>query len=126
MTTAQRATADRMIAAKGQPVTLTRRMQGEYNPATGSASITETTQMGKGVIFDFADGLRNLAGTNIPAAARQCYLSALDMAGAVLTRPAVDDRLSDVSGVTYNVSAVSELSPAGTDILYTLTIEAAA
>jgi hypothetical protein len=125
MTTAQRLSADRMIEAKGQAVTLTRRASGPYDPATGSAAITETTQTGKGVILDFADGLRKIAGTNIPAVARQCFLSALNDNGSPLTRPAVDDKLTDASGVVYTVTAVSELSPAGTDILYTLTIEAA-
>lgn len=117
MTAAQRAFADRMIAAKGQAVTLTRRASGAYNPATGAAAITTTTQTGKGVIFDFGDGLRKIAGTNIPATDRQCYLSALG-----ITRPEVDDTLTDASGVVYTVAAVSELSPAGTDILYTLTL----
>lgn len=122
MTTAQRATADRLIEAKGQAVTLTRRTSGAYSPTTGMATITTTTQTGKGVIFDFGDGLRKIAGTNIPATDRQCYLSALDATGQTITRPAVDDTLTDASGVKYTVVAVSELSPAGTDIFYTLTL----
>lgn len=125
MTVAQRLSADRMIAAKGQTLTLTRQASGAYNPATGSAAVTTSTQTGKGVIFDFAGGLRKLAGANIPAVARQCHLSALKTDGTPLTRPEVNDRLTDASSVTYTVTEVSELSPAGTDIFYTLTIEAA-
>lgn len=124
MTVAQRLSADRMIEAKGQAVTLTRRASGSYDTATGTASITESTQSGKGVIFDFGAGLRKMAGANIPAVARQCYLSALNSSGGALSRPEVNDKLTDASGVAYTITEVSELSPAGVDILYTLTIEA--
>lgn len=123
MTAAQRSTAHRMIDAKGQAVTLTRLASGAYDPATGTAAITTTTQTGKGVIFDYGDGLRKMAGSNIPAAARQCYLSALSTTGT-LSRPAVDDTLTDAAGLVYAISAVSELSPAGVDIIYILTMEA--
>ena len=125
MTAAQRTTADAMIEAKGQTVTLTRRTSGAYDPATGSATIVDTVQTGKGVILDFATGLRKMAGSNIAAADRQCLLSALNSAGAALTRPAVDDTLTDAAGNAFTITEVSELSPAGTDILYTLTVKAA-
>lgn len=46
MTVAQRSTANRLIADKGQTVTLTRRASGAYNPATGTSAITTTTQTG--------------------------------------------------------------------------------
>lgn len=124
MTVAQRLSANRMIAAKGQTVTLTRRAAGAYTPATGTATISESTQTGKGVIFDFGDGLRKMAGANIPAGSRSCILSALNTSGSALTRPQVDDTLTDATGSKYGVAAVSELSPAGTDIIYTLTLAA--
>jgi len=114
-----------MIEDKGQTVTLTRRTSGAYDPATGSSTIVETVQTGKGVILDFATGLRKMAGSNIAAADRQCLLSALNSAGAALTRPAVDDTLTDAAGNAFTITEVSELSPAGTDILYTLTVKAA-
>lgn len=122
MTTAQRTRAYDMIAAKGQTVTLTRRASGAYNSATGTAAITTSTQTGKGVILDFGAGLRKLAGANIAAADRQCILGALNTSGAALTRPAVDDTLTDAAGNVFTVTAVSELSPAGTDIIYDLTV----
>lgn len=113
-----------MISARGQAVTLTRRAAGAYNPATGAAAVTPTTQNGKGVILDFADGLRKMAGENIAAADRQCLLSALNTVGTALTRPAVNDTLTDAAGNVFTVIAVSELSPAGLDIIYTLTVRA--
>lgn len=124
MTAAQRISADRMIAAKGQAVTLTRRASGAYNPATGQASITTSTQAGKGVILPFAQGLRKMAGTNIPATDRQCLLSGLRADGTPLDAPKVDDTLTDATGLTYAVTEVSPLAPAGLSIIYELTVRA--
>lgn len=124
MTSAKRLAAHQMLTAQGQTVTLTRRTGGSYDVATLSATITTSTQTGKGVIFDFPAGLRKAGNTNIPAGARECYLSALNTAGTVLTRPEVDDLLTDAGGTIYTVSGVSELAPAGVDIMYILVLEA--
>ena len=126
MTVAQRLTANRLIAAKGQAVTLTRRAAGAYDPATGTAAITETTQTGKGVILPFGQGIRKRADSNVTATDRLCYLSALNASGAALTEPKVDDFLTDAGGVKYAVVEVSPLSPAGLDIMFELTVRAAA
>lgn len=124
MTIAQRATAARLIAAKGQVVTLTRRAAGAYNTATGAAAIVSTTQAGKGVILPFATGLRKMAGTNIPATDRQCLLSALTTTGSALTAPKVDDTLTDAGGRVYTVVDVGALAPDGVTSLYELTVRA--
>ena len=105
MTIAQRATADAMIAAKGQAVTLTRRASGAYNPATGAAAITTSTQTGKGVILPLGAGLRKMSGTNIPDGAVQCLLSGLTATGATLTAPQIDDTLTD-TGVTHKLRMI--------------------
>lgn len=125
MTAAQRLSADRMIEAKGQTVTLTRRSAGAYNTATGKAAITETTQTGKGVILPFAVGIRKRGDSNVTQADRQCLLSALNSAGASLTAPVVDDKLTDASGATYVITEVSPLAPDGTAVLYELTVRRA-
>ncbi len=122
MTTAQRSRAHDMIARNGQAVTLTRRASGTYNPATGTAAITTTTQTGKGVIFPFSAGLRKMAGTNIPASDQQCILSALNSAGAALTAPQVDDTLTDANGQVYTITEVAAIKPAGLSIIYELTV----
>ncbi len=122
MTTAQRSTAHAMIAAKGQTVTITRRASGAYNAGTGAATITTSTQTGKGVILPFGAGLRKLAGTNIPEGAVQCYLSALKTDGTALDEPKVDDSLTDANALVYAVTEVSRLSPAGLPVLYELTL----
>ena len=45
-------TALRLLQEYGQPMTLTRRTAGAYNPATGAATITSTTADAQGAIFD--------------------------------------------------------------------------
>lgn len=126
MTVAQRSSAANLIAAKGQAVTLTRRTAGAYDPTTGAAAITETTQTGKGVILPFSVGLRKQAGTNITATDRLCYLSGLTTGGSVLTAPEVDDTLTDANSVKWSISEVSPLAPAGLSIIYELTLRGAA
>lgn len=126
MTAAQRSTADRMIEAKGQAVTLTRRVSGAYNPATGTATITTSTQAGKGVILPLSAGLRHMAGSNVTQADRQCLLSGLKSDGSAMTPPQVDDTITDSNGVVWAVTEVSPLAPAGLSILYDLTVRGTA
>lgn len=126
MTIAQRATADAMIAAKGQAVTLTRRASGSYDPATGAAAITTSTQTGKGVILPLGAGLRKMAGTNIPDGAVQCLLSGLDATGTALTAPSIDDTLTDANSRVWTVIEVNPLAPAGLPIMFDLTLKGAA
>lgn len=119
--TAQAAlTANRLIAAKGQAVTLTRRASGAYNPATGAASVTETTQTGKGVILPLSAGVRHSANTSIPAGSVQCLLSAVG-----ISAPELDDRLTDAAGKVWAIVEVSTLEPAGEALLYDLRVTAA-
>ena len=125
MTVAQRTSANRMIAAKGQAVTLTRRSAGAYNTATGVAAVTTTTQTGKGVILPFGPGLRNQAGSAITADDRICYLSALKADGTALTAPKVNDELTDANSVKYTVIEIAPLSPAGLTVMFELTIRGA-
>ena len=125
MTIAQRTTANRLIADKGQTVTLTRRASGAYNTATGTSAIATTTQTGKGVILPFAQGIRKQSGSNVTAADRLCLLSGLTSAGAALTEPKVDDTLTDAGGAVYTITEVSPLEPAGLAIIYELTVRAA-
>lgn len=116
MTTAQRSTAHRMIAAKGQAVTLTRLASGAYNPATGAAAITTTTQTGKGVILPLG-GYRKVNGTSIVAGDETLLLSGLDSAGVALAEPGVNDTI-EAGGKTYTLTVVDSLHPAGLAILF--------
>lgn len=126
MTVAQRSRAHDLIEAKGQTVTLTRNASGTYNPATGTATITTSTQTGKGVILPFAQGIRKRSDSNVTAADRYCILSGLNSAGAALTEPRVDDKLTDSASNAYVITEVSPLEPAGLPIIWELTIRSAA
>lgn len=126
MTVAQRLSAANLIAAKGQAVTLTRQANGIYNPATGAAAVTTSTQTGKGVILPFGQGIRKRADSSVTQADRLCYLSALNASSAALTEPVVNDRLTDAAGNIYTITEVSPLEPAGMAVMYELTIRSAA
>lgn len=124
MTVAQRSTANRLIADKGQTVTITRRTAGAYDPATGTAAITETTQTGKGVILPLAP-YRKFAG-NVVAGDETLLLSGLNSAGAALTLPHVDDSVTDAGGNVFSMVSVDPLHPAGLDIVIDCVIRRAA
>jgi len=126
MSASNRTVANRMIADKGQTVTLTREVSGTYDPTTGTSAITTSTQTGKGVILPFSAGLRKLAGTNIAIGDKQCLLSALKTDGSALTAPVVGDTLTDSNSVVYEIVEVNPLEPAGLRIFYDLTLRAAA
>ena len=125
MTAAQRLSTDRLIEAKGQAVTLTRHVEGAYNTATATASITTTTVTGKGVILPLGPGARYQAGTNVSANDKTAYLSAIAADGSVITTPKVGDTVTDAGGKVHEIVAVMEISPAGLDIVYGLTVRAA-
>ena len=117
MSVQDRSDAYAMIAEEGQAVTLTHSVAGAYDPASGSASQTITTQSGKGVILPLSAGVKYLGGTNIPKGAKQCLLAA---DGTIA--PQVGDKLTDTNGAAYTVVEVSPLEPAGMALLYDLTI----
>lgn len=116
MTIQHRATAARLITDKGQSVTITHREAGAYDPATGTAAITTSTQAGKGVILPLA-GYRKVGVGNIVAGDETLLLSALKADGSVLTRPDVGDTVTATDGTVYGLIAVDPLHPDGMDSL---------
>lgn len=125
MTMAQRASADRLLGSKGQAITITRRAAGSYDTATGLAALVKTSQTGKGVILDFAAGVRNREGSTVLANDRQLYLSAVASDGTALTPPQVDDFVT-AGGHDFVVTEVSSLAPAGLTIMYTCIVRGVA
>lgn len=123
MTVAQRSRAHDLIAAKGQAVTLTRRASGAYDPATGQAAITTTTQAGKGVILPLSAFAK--AQGNIVEGDQQLLLSGLNASGAALTAPKVDDTVTDAGGTVWSLVAIEPLAPAGLSIIYDCVIRRA-
>jgi hypothetical protein len=119
-----RSSADRLIASKGQAITLTRQASQTYDPATGSATITTSTQSGRGVILPFS-AFRKAQG-NVVEGDQQLLLSALTSSGTVLTAPHVDDTATDANSNVWSIVSVDPLSPGGTDLIYDCVIRRAA
>lgn len=122
--TIDRQEAADMIADFGQTVTLTRLTSGAYDPATGTSSVTSTTQTGKGVILPLSAFRKSIG--NIVDGDNQLLLSGLTSTGAVLTTPHVDDTVTDASGNVWSLLAIDPLNPAGTAILYDCIVRRAA
>ena len=108
--------ADRMLRSKGQAVTITKRTAGAYDPATGGATVTTTTETGTGAVFEY--GNKNIDGSLIKVGDKQLLLSAFRAAGGALTAPVVNDTVTLASGTVYTITQVKALSPGGMDVLY--------
>lgn len=113
------ATANRLLKGKGQSITLSRQTAGAYDPATGTAAVTVTTQTAYGAVFPYAD--KNIDGVLIQEGDKQLLLSALNSAGTALVAPALNDTVL-IDSVTYTITRIKPLSPAGTTVLFDCTI----
>lgn len=113
-----------MLGSKGQAVVLTRRASGPYDPATGSSTITETTQGGRGVFLPLSPFRKSIG--NIAEGDQQLLLSALTSAGAALSAPHVDDTVMDANSAVWSLISVDPLAPAGLDIIYDCVVRRAA
>jgi hypothetical protein len=109
------ATANRLLKGKGQSITLTRRTAGTYDPATGTAAVTTTTQTAYGAMFEYGD--KNIDGVLIKEGDKQLLLSALNSAGTALVAPQLNDTVT-INTVVYTVVRIKPLSPAGTTVLF--------
>lgn len=109
------ATTNKILQSKGQAITLTRQTIGDYSVATSSASITETTQTGYGVLLDHGD--KEIDGTLIKFGDKRLLLTAIG-----ITAPVLGDKIT-VDSVTYTiVPPLKTVKPAGTTILYDLNL----
>ena len=106
------ATANRLLKSKGQAITITRQTAGAYDPATGAATVTTTTQSGWGAVFEYA--AKNIDGNLIQAGDKQLLLSAINAAGTALTAPQVNDTVN----VGGTITQIKTLSPAGTTVMF--------
>ena len=109
------ATANRLLKGKGQEITLTRQTAGAYDPATGTAAVTTTTQTAYGAMFEYGD--KNIDGVLIKECDKQLLLSALNSAGTALVAPQLNDTVT-INTVVYTVVRIKPLSPAGTTVLF--------
>jgi len=101
---------------KGQAVTLTRRVSGAYDPATGTTVVTETTQSGYGVPGSYKQN--EIDGALVQQGDVKLLLSTKQSDGTAITKPQVNDEVT-LSGRTFTIQSVSEVWPGGDAILYT-------
>jgi hypothetical protein len=118
-------TANRLLKGKGQVITITRQSAGTYDPATGTSTVTTSTQTGWGAIFEYDTkqaGIFNVPGSLIQVGDKQLLLSPLNSSGSALTAPAINDTVTDAAGKAYTVTQVKSMAPAGTVVLYELNL----
>jgi hypothetical protein len=115
-----KATATRMLTRHGQSITITRHAIGAYDPATGTATDTTSTQSGIGVIFEWGQqgstpsyGKSMIDKSLIIEGDKQLYLSATG-----ITIPNINDNITDKNGKVYMIKMIKELAPSGTAVLY--------
>jgi hypothetical protein len=112
------ATALKLLRKFGQFMTLTQRTTGDYDPATGSASVTESGQTVTGAVFDFPSKL--IDGTRILTGDKEVLIAA---SGLTLT-PAPGMKLTDADGNVFEVITAQPLAPAGEAVIHTLQVRA--
>ena len=103
------AVADSAMADLGQMVTLTTKSVGAYNPATGNASVTVSTQQVKAVVFPV--GAKDIDGTLIHQGDQKLLLS---MVGAA--PPHVGDTVT-IGATSYTITFIKLLTPSGVNVL---------
>lgn len=115
-----KANVTKMLTRYGQSLTITSHSIGPYDPATGTATDTITTQTGVGVIFEWGQqgstpsfGKSMIDRSLIVAGDKQLYLSSTS-----ITMPSINDNVTDVNGKVYTIKMIKELAPSGTAVLY--------
>ena len=103
-------TADDLLKEFGQVVTIRTQTPGGYDPETGTSAITTVDTVGNGCVFDY--GTDAIDGTMIVQGDKQLLLSPVGMGES-----GIDD-LAIIGGVTWRITRVKALSPAGVAVLY--------
>lgn len=101
------------IAEDGLLATLTRQASGNYDPTTGAATVTTTTQTAYGIRTNWAK--RDIDGTLIKSGDVKIILAASGLTNA----PQVDDTIT-FDGTVYTIKGVYPVSPADVVIVYNL------
>jgi hypothetical protein len=102
------ATATRLLTRFGAPATIKREVAGTYDPATGTATVTETVFQTIAAVFAYDQKYIN--GTLILSGDQIAYL-------IPTVAPKQGDRLV-WQGIIYTVVFVKPVSPAGVPVIY--------
>ena len=109
---ALQATAGRLLAGSGGPLTFTRSSAGAYNPATGTAAVVLTDFVVTGTVIDYPD--INAPGTDILSGDKRILISAVALSAV----PQPGDYLT-IGGVRHSIINIKRLAPSGLPVLYT-------
>ena len=113
------ATASRLIAGKGQVMTLRRLDGGAYDPATGGiVGQVEAAFQIAGVVFDVS--AREINGASILTGDRK-----VTIAGSAPVMPRVGDMI-EIETVPHAVVTVKRTAPGGVDVVTQLLVRAGA
>lgn len=110
------ATTDKLLTKFGQSLIITHIANGAYDPETGMAATTTTTQNAIGAIFDY--GTKDIDGTLIKSGDKKLLLSP-----AGITIPTVGDSVT-IGAAVSKITMIKEVSPAGTPVLYQANLRA--
>lgn len=113
------ATAARLLAQFGQPVTVTRETGGTEDPLTGDfTGTTSTDYTPNGVLLNYSvkeAGDARAAGENFEISDRKLLLEAFDV------EPAVTDSVT-ADGTSWTIIRIKTLRPAGQTVMHELQV----
>lgn len=107
-------TADEIITEFGQPIIISHTSYGEYDPITSESLITTTSETVTGVMFDY--GEKEINGTTIVRGDKKLLVTPIGVSIIEL-----GDTVT-VNGKDYIITIVTETNPAGTNLMYELSI----
>jgi hypothetical protein len=107
--------ADRLLTDKGASLTLKKRTGGTYDPATATATVSETSYTVTGAVFDYP--ARAIDGTLIQQGDKKVLASAVDLT----VDPDIDDYLN-FDSMDHRIVRVRKISPAGLDVVWELQV----
>lgn len=113
------ALALRLINKRGQKIVYSRIVQGAYDPATGSATATQTDTIFKALVSDFnrvTDGLAFLPGLVLEGDKR------VTIPAAALVNPPLPGDRTAFDGFVYSVQSVKQVSTGESAVLYDLRV----
>lgn len=106
----------RLLDNFGQNVTVSVWSEGTYNASTGVATPGSSDKTVRGVVLDFKR--QEIDGTEVQLGDKKLIAHTKDTSGVSYT-PDAHAKVT-VSGAVHEVVSVMPLTPAGTDVLYTL------
>lgn len=112
------ATADKLLQKFGQSMTLTSKISGAYNTATGSLTVSETTQTVIGAVFEWGSfdqpnhGMEYTKESLIQVQDKQLFISAVD-----ITPPNLGDTVLIQEKEYTIVPPLKQIAPAGITVV---------